>query len=300
VPTLLPRIDPLAVSRPSSLALSVVVAVPVIGPGLSTLLHALRDARVNLPYEVVVVVACEDGTSLANVRAEFPLVLIYRAPPGADLGVLYDLGARAAGGRHLLLLDGSVVPNAAALHELHRFAESGQFVGAVVPRYVQPDGSDVASSRAFPTPLTALRDALRPLEQTPALRYAFNRLVSTPREVDAAEGGCVLVRRAALLDVGGLATGYPSGGEIWDWCRRARQKGWAVFLHPGTHVATVRPRDPEMGLEVRGSVRRFVYRFHGWTLAGLIALLMLPADVRDRHRRLRRARLGRISSRARA
>jgi hypothetical protein len=300
VPTLLPRIDPLVFSRPSSLALSVIVAVPRFGPELMTLLQALRDARITLPYEVVVVVACEDGAALAGVRAEFPLVLLYHARPGAELGTLYDLGVRAAGGRHLLLLDGVVLPSAAAINELYRFAESGQFIGAVVPRYLTPDGSDQASSRAFPTPLTALREALRPAQSAPALQYAFNRLVTTPREVEAAEGGCVLVRRAAFQDVGGLAAGYPDGGEVWDWCKRARLKGWAVFLHPGTQVSLLRARDPEAGLEVRGSIRRFVYRFHGWSQTALIALLMLPADVRDRHRRVVRARLARISSQARA
>ncbi|MEB3220686.1 MAG: glycosyltransferase [Candidatus Sericytochromatia bacterium] len=294
---LIPRIEPVVFNRPSSLALSVIVALPVLGPALGRLLHALREARITLPYEVVVVVACEDGAALASVRAEFPLVLLYRAQPGTELGALYDLGVRAAGGRHLLLMDGTVVPSAATITELHRFAEGGQFIGAVVPRYLRLDGSDAPSTRAFPAPLAALLGALQPAAR---LQYAFNRLVTTPREVDAAEGGCVLVRRAAVLDVGGLAAGYPPGGEVWDWCKRARMKGWAIFLHPGTHVSLTQPSDPEAGLEVRGSIRRFVYRFHGWLLAAPIALLMLPTDVRDRHRRRRRARLARISLQAKA
>ncbi|MEB3328728.1 MAG: glycosyltransferase [Candidatus Sericytochromatia bacterium] len=300
MPALLPRVQPPVFSRPPSLALSVVVALAEPGPALLTLLRALRDARLPLACEVIVVVAGTEGAALAGVRAEFPLVLLYRAPPGTERGKLYDVGVRAAGGGHLLLLDGSAIPTAAAIAELHRFAESGQFIGAVVPRYLAPDGSDQASSRAFPTPRAVLRAALGPVEATPELQRAFSRMVTTPREVEAAEGGCLLVRRAALQDVGGLDAGYPDGGEVWDWCQRARLKGWAVFLHPGVHASLVGPRDPEAGLEVRGSIRRFLYRFRGLAPAAAAFLLMLPADLRDRRRRRCRARLARISSPARA
>lgn len=288
MPTTSPRIEPLVFNRPSSLALSVIVAVPAVEPGLLGLLEALREARITLPYEVVVVVACEDGGTLATVRNEFPLVLLYRAAPGTELGALYDMGVRAAGGRHLLLLDGTALPTAATIAELHRFAESGQWIGAVVPRYVREAGDDVASSRPFPAPVASLREVLRAGDPSPALQYAFNRLVTTPKEIDAVVGGCVLIRRSAMGDVGGLAAGYPPGGEVWDWCMRARLKGWGVFLHPGTSAKLLVEEHPERGLFTRGSIRRFVYRFHGWMPTMLLAFLMLPADIRDWYRRRRR------------
>lgn len=300
MPTSSPRIEPLVFNRPSSLALSVIVAVPSAEPGLLALLEALREARLTLPYEVVVVVGREDSSTLSTLRAEFPLVLLYRAAPGAELGTLYDLGVRAAGGRHLLLLDGSALPSAAAIAELFRFAESGQWIGAVVPRYLRPAGDDVASSRPFPAPLASLREALPGSSPAPALQYAFNRVVTTPKEIDAVVGGCVLIRRAAMGDIGGLAAGYPPGGEIWDWCMRARMKGWGVFLHPGTSAQLLREPPPDHGLHTRGSIRRFVYRFHGWLPTMLLALLMLPADVRDRYLRRRRGPQAEVSSLARA
>lgn len=277
-----PRIEPLSFSRSASLAVSIIVAVKRVEEEALDLLTVLREARFPLPYEVIVVVATEDSTSLAAIRNKFPLVLLYNAPSQSDQGILYDIGIRAAGGKHLLLLDGSAQPTAATLIDLVRFADSGQWIGAVVPRYVTVTGLDRPACLYFPRPLTACLEALGRTPRQPKLQYAFNRLVTTPKEVDAAEAGCVLIRRAAVLDVGGLATGYPSGGEIWDWCMRARLKGWTVFLQPGNQAMVTSGAIPTTSAARRGSIRRFTYRFYGWVPSALLAVLMLPSELKDR------------------
>ena len=55
-------------------------------------------------------------------------------------------------------------------------------------------------------------------------------------EVEAISGACMLVRRAALDDVGGLDEGYFLHCEDLDWCHRFRQAGWRVLFVPGVRV----------------------------------------------------------------
>ncbi len=278
-----PRIEPLTFPRAQSLALSVVVAVTDGGLHLRVVLEALRDARIGVTYEVVVVVGGEPTMVLGEVRRDYPLVLIYRAPAARELGVLYDVGARAAGGRHLLLLDGSAVPEANAVAELVRFAETGQWIAAVVPRYAaREDAPERPASRTFPTVFGAIGEAYGRASggaaPAPRLQYALNRKVTTPKEVEAVEGGCVLVRRQAILDVGGFAAGYEPGGEILDWCMRARLRGWAVFFHPGAEARAL-VGVPAMPDARRAIAWRFVRRFYGVLPAALLFLATAPRAV---------------------
>jgi GT2 family glycosyltransferase len=266
------RIDPLSFPRAQGVTLSVVVATTEAPARLADALAALRDARLALPYEVIVVAR---EPLPGRLRCTFPLVQAYCAPEAEDLGGLYDVGAQVAGGRHLLLLDGAAFPGAAAVAELVRFADTGQWIGAVVPRYMAEDGAERPASRPFPTPLAALREAIglaRPAGgPAPRLHHALARTVTTPKEVDAAEAGCVLIRRQAVLDVGGFAAGYAPGGEILDWCMRARLKGWAVFYHPGAQARLAADGPRRDG---RAIARRFVRRFHG--LLPALALDAVP------------------------
>lgn len=279
-----PRIEPLVFPRAQLHAVSVVVAAADGGACLPAVLDRLRAARIALSYEVLVVVGGPPAPALAAVRREHPLVPMYRLPDVEELGALYDAGARAAGGRQLLLLDGSAVPDGAAIAELVRFAETGQWIAAVVPRCTGPGGEERPTTRSFPTPGRAIAEALGraapAAAPAPRLQYALNRKVTTPKEVEAVEGGCVLVRRQAILDVGGFAAGYGPGGEILDWCMRARLRGWAIFYHPGCEAA-FDPAAAVPSAEARRAVaRRFVRRFYGLAAASLVTLASSPAGLR--------------------
>lgn len=286
MPATSPRIQPLTFPRSQSLALSIVVAAQDGGACLPALLERLREARVGVTYEVILVVGGEAAGALAGVRREHPLVLLYRAPEAQELGALYDVGAGAAGGRLLLLLDGTSLPDAAAIAELVRFAETGQWIAAVVPRLVCDDGAELPATRSFPTPARAIAEALgRGAEAStpaPRLQFALNRKVTTPKEVEAVVGGCVLVRRQAVLDIGGFAAGYPAGGEILDWCMRARLRGWAIFYHPATEARLVQDAAAPTPAARRAIARHFVRRFYGLLPAGLLALAAAPAALGER------------------
>jgi hypothetical protein len=267
-------------SRPTSQPLSIIVADPTGGDRLLATLRTMRDERQGLPCELIGVLGGRDQGVVPVLRQEFPLVHLYQAWGDRDMGSLYGIGARAAGGKFLLLLDGSAQVGAAAVLEMMAFMEQGTFIAVVAPRLLTPSGAEVSPGRSFPTVGSALAEfegKTATVQAGPRLQHALDRRITTPKEVEAVVGGCCLVKKQAIEQVGALATGYPPGGEILDWCRRARQGGWVVFYHPGLTARLVAddqncPR--RVALRLKAS-SRFLRRHRG--LAAVLALDLVLA-----------------------
>lgn len=246
---------------------------------------ALRDLRLALRLEVIGAVGGLDRAALARLQQAHPLVTILSAGQRRDLGTLYALGGEAARGRYILLLDGTALPDQQTIEGMIQFMEKGQWVGAVGPRLVAPSGREHPSSRRFPTVSSALAESLGgAVDRTPVPRIQnpFDRQVTTPKEVDAVGGGCWMVKRQAFLEVGAWATGYPTGGESLDWCRRVRLKGWSVFYHPGlaAHLRREVEDDPRVVAADLASACRFIRRYHGPLDLLVLKLLLALASLR--------------------
>ena len=56
------------------------------------------------------------------------------------------------------------------------------------------------------------------------------------REVDIIVGACMLARRAAVHQVGGLDETIFLFAEEWEWCLRLRRAGWKVLFTPTTRI----------------------------------------------------------------
>ncbi|HHB12476.1 MAG TPA: glycosyltransferase family 2 protein [Chromatiales bacterium] len=63
---------------------------------------------------------------------------------------------------------------------------------------------------------------------------------SAPQSVEAISGACMLVRMAAVRDVGGLDEGYVLHCEDLDWFVRFRQQGWEILFVPDATAVHVK------------------------------------------------------------
>ena len=100
------------------------------------------------------------------------------------------------------------------------------------------------------------------------------------REAEFVMGAAMLVRRAAIDQVGPLDEGFFLFSEETDWCYRFRQAGWKVLFYPGAEVFHVYGASHGGRLfreQVRGHLR-FMAKHHG-------------ARAAERTRRLLRASL---------
>jgi GT2 family glycosyltransferase len=143
-----------------------------------------------------------------------------------------------------LALNSDAWPEPGAIGALVASAEADPTVAAAAPLLLRPDGSVEHSTHPFPTIRVALLDAAygrswlprRWLEEL-CLEGAWRQ--DRRRTVDWAVGAALLIRREALLELGGFDERFFMYVEDLEWCWRARQRGWSILFEPGAVVRHV-------------------------------------------------------------
>jgi GT2 family glycosyltransferase len=132
-------------------------------------------------------------------------------------------------------------------------------VGMCGPRLELDDGSfDHASARSFPTPISALGHFTGIGRSREGGALAEYRAPETePGQVDAINGAFMLIRRAALDEVGLFDEGYWMYMEDLDLCYRLAEGGWAVWYEPAATVIHVKA-----GTRLNYAFHYGMYRFY--------------------------------------
>jgi N-acetylglucosaminyl-diphospho-decaprenol L-rhamnosyltransferase len=183
-----------------------------------------------------------DGT-VAFVRGRFPQVeVVEQENRGLAFG--WNAGVARTSGRYVLLLNADAWLDPGALDALVAFADAHPKAAVVGPRLRNPDGTLQRSVRGFPTLwriateyffLRKLAPRSRALNAFYAGGFDHDGVV----EADFLMGAVLLVRRAAIDEVGPADEGFFLFSEETDWCYRFRAAGWQVLFFPGagaTHV----------------------------------------------------------------
>jgi GT2 family glycosyltransferase len=222
---------------------------------LRHLTESVPDGLINL---VVQDNASPDDTVPA-IRAEFPAADVEAGATNVGFAAGVNLALRRTTAPWVLLLNSDAWPEPGALEQLVDCGERHPRAAAVAPRLLRPDGALEHSTWPIPSLRTAVSSALR------AGRYAWPH--DEERRVDWAVGAALLLRRAALADVGQLDESLFMYAEDLDWCWRARDAGWEIWFTPSAvvrHVGNVsgaqRYGDERSGAWINNSVR--VYRKH--------------------------------------
>lgn len=166
--------------------------------------------------DVVVV----DNSSRADVRAVCESWGVRYQDPGRNLGfaAAVNRGIRAFdAGRDILVLNPDAVVDAPGLRGLMTALAVDPRRAAVAPRLSGPDGAQRAAW-PWPAPGSMWREALG--------------LARDEQREDFLTGAVLLVRGAALTEVGLFDEQFFLYAEETDWQRRATARGWSV------HVAT--------------------------------------------------------------
>ena len=189
----------------------------------------------------------------------------------------------------VLLLNADAWALGDAVARLVAFGEVHPEAALVGPRLLNPDGTLQRSARGFPTPWRLATEyfflrKLAPGSSALNAFYAANWDHTEAREVEWLSGAAMLVRRAAVDDVGGLDEGFFMFNEESDWQYRMRAAGWKVWFCPEAEVvhvggaATKREWGRMFAAQVRSHVR-FVRKHHGARAAALARGLLLAALV---------------------
>ena len=267
--------------------LSVVIVNYKSREPLLACLRALRAdaAAADVALETVVVDNDSRDGSPEALAAEFPetRVIVNRENAGYARAVNQGLAATRA--PFALVMNPDCETRPGALPALLGHVRKRPRVGLAGPKVLNPDGSLEYSARAFPDHFTFLFNRYSLLTRWfPGNRFSRRYLLTdwdheSAREVDWVSGACMLARREAVEQVGGMDEAFFMFNEDVDWCRRMKQAGWDVTYEPAAvvvhHIGASRSR--VAARVIWGRHLGMIHYFHKHHPTN--PLLSLPADA---------------------
>lgn len=255
-------------------------------------LQSVRDRTADVDYELIVVDNASRDGSVEAVRARFPSVTVLANTENGGFAKACNQAAAVSSGRYLLLLNSDTIMQAGTLRTMATCLDQHRDIGAVSCLQRDADGRVLQSCFPFPS----IRDHVRHSEELPTI---VRRLVgtvpsmdcTTTRDVDWANGACLMIRKALFDRLGGLDERFFMYFEDVDVCRRVQQLGYRVRHLAGAEVVHLlggSSRTNRHGLNTQWELSRIRYiekhfeqprRFlmKGWIATGVVRKLVLTA-----------------------
>jgi N-acetylglucosaminyl-diphospho-decaprenol L-rhamnosyltransferase len=219
----------------------------------------------------VVVVDNASGDGSAELTAEeFPEVDLVAASRNLGFAAAANAGIARGSAPYVLVLNPDTEVPPETLDSLLALMEEKPDVGICSCKLVQPDGRlDHAARRSFPTILGALGH-FTGAGRAPGAPHALAQYRAPDVDggpVDAVNGAFMLIRRAALEQVGAFDERYWMYMEDLDLCFRFAEAGWVTWYEPSVsalHVkaaASGRYRSPQLTVAFHSGMARY-YRTH--------------------------------------
>jgi N-acetylglucosaminyl-diphospho-decaprenol L-rhamnosyltransferase len=221
---------------------------------LEPCLDSLFGGNLRCSFDVVVVDNGSTDGSQEMLRARYPQVMIVQNTSNVGLGRASNQGILATNGRYVLLLNNDTIVNGPSLDALVDLLNACPEVGAVGGKLLNEDGTVQSCYNHFSTLREEFLIATRIGE---TLQPGYPAVVDDDelRSVGWISSACVLVRRAALDQVGLLDESYFIYGDEEDLQYRIRRAGWAIVYLP--YATTIHFGGRSMN---RWSRRKMVYR----------------------------------------
>ncbi len=223
-------------------------------------LNSVLAAAEGLAVEIFVVDNASVDGSADMVAAEFPQVKLIRNAANVGFAAGNNVALQQVAGEYALLINTDTIVREDALRTMVAFLDAHPEAGACGCKILDPDGTlQLDSRRGFPTPLAAfckMSGLSRLFPQHPLIaRYHMTYLdPEQTAEVEVLSGSCMMVRKAAMDQVGLLDEDYFMYGEDIDWCYRFHQAGWKMYYVPTTSIMHFR------GESGRGTPLKILYR----------------------------------------
>ncbi len=223
------------------------VSLIIVSYNAGIFLKSCVSSALGQVEEIIVIDNNSQDASLAQVESEFhreKKLRIVRNRENLGFAAACNVGLTHATGSYVLFLNPDCVLEPDSVNRLFQALEDYPEAGMVGGRLVDPNGTEQGGGRrAIPTPWRSFVRAFGLScfsERWPRLFFDFHLhkqpLPSEPIEVEAISGACMLVRRAAMGDVGQWDEGYFLHCEDLDFSMALRRKGWKIVFVPSARI----------------------------------------------------------------
>jgi N-acetylglucosaminyl-diphospho-decaprenol L-rhamnosyltransferase len=265
---------------------------------LLPLLASVERESAGLEVETVVLDNASEDGAVPALRERFPAVRVVEQRFRAGFGANHNRVLAATTGRYLLLLshDAELAPG--SLRRLVALLDTTPRAAAAAPRLRYPDGRAQSSAWRFPSPTASVLGLLT-LDRVGTVQSRGDR----PHPVDWAMGAALLLRRAALDEVGPFDEDFFMYSEETDLCRRLAHAGWETWFVPDAvvvhHESTLRTNAPAERIAEEWRSRHYYWRKHHSRAGARVAAVSTGARYAARAgiaAAVRRLRPGRYDS----
>jgi GT2 family glycosyltransferase len=221
---------------------------------LDPCLKSLYEGGLKCSFDVVVVDNGSTDGSQQMLAEKYPQVKLIQNAGNVGLGKASNQGIEATNGRYVLLLNNDTIVNGPALDVLVEYLDAHPEAGAAAGKLLNPDGSFQSGYARFSTLLeeflivTHIGELLWP-------GYPSHGDSNEIKETGWMSSACLLLRRAALEQVGLLDESYFIYGDEADLQYRLNQAGWKVVFLPNSSIIHFGGRSMD-----RWKRRKMVYR----------------------------------------
>jgi GT2 family glycosyltransferase len=273
--------------------LSIVVVLYNSGVTLADCLRAIQPELASGFAELIAVDNASPDNSVAVLRAEVPAAQVIEMESNLGFAAGVNAGLAHARGRYLLLLNPDVWAPAGGLRRLVAWMDAHPALGIASPDIVDVNGRCEEPGRALPSVGRTLLRLLRLHRLMPAglRRSVFLGAYWTGGDQLNAgwvPGTAMIVRPAAVRDVGPLREELFMYGEDVEWCWRMRRSRWRVGVCSSTTFVHDTSSSARLSLSQDGVERRIAEGMdaacrlmYGPRHAGVLAALTALAFALD-------------------
>ncbi len=203
---------------------------------LHTTLRSVLEYTQDITCELIVVDNASPDRDIEQLAQAFPTVRLVFLDHNHGYAAANNVGLRTSAGRYVALLNPDTVLGNDLFTLLVGWLDDHANVGAVGPQLMQPNGEPQPYSYgAAPAPWYMLRRVWGHMRGG----YLHRWHGDVPQDVDWVAGTCLVARRAALQQIGGLDERFFLYWEDVDLGMRLRQAGWRVVFLPTARITHV-------------------------------------------------------------
>lgn len=213
------------------------IAIVVVSYNTKSLLleclASIIESAQKTAVEIIVVDNNSKDGSAEAVRESYPQLQIITNPVNVGFGAACNQAIKASRSPFILLLNSDARLTPESLNILYESIAFDERCGAAGCRLIDDGGSEMVNTRNF---LTSFNQAL---ELTGMTKYFSSPHLSRTHRpdsridhpdcsVDWIDGACMMLRRAALDEVGLFDEQFFMYSEDEDLCLRLRKHGWSI------------------------------------------------------------------------